>query len=70
MKYTVNRNFVLGCIAAKNLKIKDVCKALNCSRVYFYVATTREYTAPRSLFINKVVDLLDLEKELVWQVEE
>lgn len=69
MKYTVDRNYILGTISAKNLKIKDVCCALNCSRVYFYVATTRTYESPRSLFINKVVDLLDLDKSLIWRDE-
>ena len=69
-KYYVDKNYVLGCISARQKTVSEFVKELGCSRVNFYVALNKVYTKPRSLFISKVIAALDLNEILVWTEEE
>lgn len=68
-KYYVDKNYVLGNIAYKGKTVKEVVKALGCSRAYFYVAINRSYSRTDSSFIKKLIDLLKLNAALVWRDE-
>ena len=68
-KYYIDKNYVLGTIAAQQKTVSEFCKELGCSRVNFYVALNRGYKAPRSVFISSVINKLNLVESLVWTNE-
>lgn len=68
--YYVDKNLILGLISAQQKTVSQFCKELGCSRVNLYVALNKGYTKPRSLFMSKVIEALDIQDSLVWSEEE
>ena len=53
-KYYVDKNYILGSIAAEQKTVQGFCEEIGVKRCYFYYALNKGYKAPRSVFISKI----------------
>ena len=68
-KYFVDKNYVLGVVSARQMTVKELARQMGCNRSFIYLALNRGYKAPRSVFISRLVNLLELDQALVWRDE-
>ena len=69
-KYFVDKNYVLGVVSARQMTVKELARQMGCNRSFIYLALNRGYKAPRSVFISRLINLLDLDSKLVWSEAE
>ena len=70
VKWSLNKDLVLGSIAWKYRTVSAYCRKAGISRVRFYAILNRIYVSKDSVAVRKLKDDLDLNENLLWVRED